>query len=202
MSIGIIAEDDSDVVVIRELTLSLIKPKKIGFKRRVGHGCGKLRRKCRVWADNLVREGCKWIIVAHDLDDYDEAKLHKELSNAIADARAQATVILIPRREIETWLLYDAEAIAKAFNERKKPKLPHNPELLPDPKDYLGKLISKEYDKEYLNTKHNELIANQVNVARLKKSQSFAAHPRFVANIFGQLTTSNPHPSPRRAMRS
>jgi hypothetical protein len=133
----------------------------------------------------LVREGCNWIVVAHDLDDYNEAKLHAELSASIADAGAQVTVVLIPRREIETWLLYDAQAIAKAFNERDKPQLPHDPELLPDPKGYLGELVSKEYDKDYLNTKHNELIAKHVDVARLKKSKSFAPHPRFVANIFG-----------------
>jgi hypothetical protein len=185
MNIGIIAEDDSDVVVLKALTLALIKPKKIGFKRRIGHGSGKLRRKCKAWADNLVREGCNWIVVAHDLDDYNEAKLHAELSASIANAGAQVTVVLIPRREIETWLLYDAQAIAKAFNERDKPQLPHDPELLPDPKSYLGKLVSKEYDKDYLNIKHNELIAKHVDVARLKKSKSFAPHPRFVANIFG-----------------
>jgi hypothetical protein len=61
--------------------------------------------------------------------------------------------------------------------------LPHDPEGLPDPKDYLGKLVSKEYDKEYLNTRHNELIAKHVDVARLKNSKSFAPHPLFVANI-------------------
>lgn len=185
MSIGIIAEDDSDVVVIKALTLALLKPKKIGFKRFVGHGCGKLRRKCRAWADNLVRQGCHWIVVAHDLDEYNETKLHAELNTSIADARAKATVVLIPRREIEAWLLYDAQAIAQAFSERKKPQLPHDPELVPDPKKYLGELVSKEYDKEYLNTKHNELIAKHVDVARLKKSKSFAPHPRFVANILG-----------------
>ena len=181
MSIGIIAEDDSDVVVIKALTLALIKPKKIGFKRFIGHGCGKLRRKCRAWADNLVRQGCNWVIVAHDLDKFNEAKLRAELNASVAEAGAQATVVLIPRREIEAWLLYDAEAIAQAFNERKRPRLPHDPELLPDPKDYLGKLVSKEYDKEYLNTEHNELIARYVNISRLRRSRSFAPHPRFVA---------------------
>ena len=183
MRIGVIAEDDSDVVVIKELTLSLMKPKKIGFKRFVGHGCGKLRRKCRAWADNLVRQGCPWIVVVHDLDEYNENELRAELSGAVADVRAQATVVLIPRREIEAWLLYDSEAIALAFNERKRPRLPHDPELLPDPKGFLGKLVYREYSKEYLNTKHNELIAKHVNVSRLRRSRSFAPHPRFVENI-------------------
>ena len=122
-------------------------------------------------------------MVAHDLDDYNETRLHAELNKAIVDARAQATVVLIPRREIEAWLLYDAEAIALAFNEHASPKLPNDPELLPDPKDYLRKLVSKEYDKEYLNTKHNELIAKHINITRLRRSRSFAPHPRFILSI-------------------
>jgi hypothetical protein len=132
-----------------------------------------------------VRQGCPWIVVIHDLDEYDEGELRAELSNAVADVGAQVAVVLIPRREIEAWLLYDPEAIAKAFNERKKPRLPHDPELLPDPKGYLGRLVNKEYDKEYLNTRHNELIAKHVNVSRLRKSRSFAPHPHFVAKILG-----------------
>lgn len=185
MKIGVIAEDDSDVVVIKELTLALMKPRKVGFKRFVGGGCGKLRRKCRAWAENLVRQGCPWIVVIHDLDDYREDDLRNELNAAVADSRAQATVVLIPCREIEAWLLYDAQAIARAFNERDLPKLPHDPERLPDPKEFLEDLVYRQYDKEYLNTKHNEIIAKNVNVARLRRSKSFAPHPAFVEAIIG-----------------
>lgn len=184
MKIGIIAEDDSDVVVVRELTLSLMRPRRVGFKRFVGHGCGKLRRKCRAWAENLVRQGCLWLVVVHDLDEYKEEELRAQLSRAIADSRARATVVLIPRREIEAWLLYDADAIAQAFNEHQRPRLPHDPEMLPDPKGYLGRLIHREYDKEYLNTRHNELIARNIDVTLLRRARSFAPHPPFVAKVF------------------
>lgn len=183
MKIGVIAEDDSDVVVIKELTLSLMKPKRIGFKKFVGRGCGKLRRKCHAWADNLVRQGCPWVVVVHDLDQYNAELLRIELEQAVKDSRAKATVILIPCTEIEAWLLYDADAIARAFNERIKPELPTNPEILPDPKGYLSDLVEHKYKKEYLNTKHNELIAKHVNVARLGRSKSFAPHPKFIAQI-------------------
>ncbi len=164
-----------------ELTRALMKPRKVGFKRFVGKGCGKLRRKCGIWASNLVRQGCSWIVLVHDLDDYNEGKLRALLTNAIAQSGALSSVVLIPRREIESWLLYDRDAIAKAFNERKKPPLPHDPEALQDPKDFLGKLIAKHYDKQYLNTQHNELIAKHINVSLLRKSKSFAPHPLFVA---------------------
>jgi len=187
MKMGIIAEDDSDVAVVRELTLSLLKPRRIGFKRFVGNGCGKLRRKCRAWAENLVLQGCPWVAIVHDLDVHNERKLRAELTSAIAAVRMQANVILIPKREIEAWLLYDAGAIAAALNERRRPRLPGNPETLTDPKRFLGKLVWMCYHKDYLNTIHNELIAKHINVSLLKKSGSFAPHPPFVKQIRAKL---------------
>ena len=183
MKIGIIAEDDSDVAVVRELTLSLLRPNRIGFSRFVGHGGGKLRRKCGAWARTLVRLGCPWITVVHDLDVYDEPQLRAQLTRAIAPARARVSVVLIPKREIEAWLLYDAKAIAAAFNENQQPKLPGNPESLSDPKEHLRQLIWKKYGKDYLNTVHNGRIAKRIDVSILARSASFARHPVFTAVV-------------------
>jgi hypothetical protein len=190
MKMGIIAEDDSDVGVLRELTLALLKPHAIGFSRFVGDGCGKLRRKCGAWAKNLVRQGCPWIVVVHDLDVYDEQQLRAQLTRAIAPAQARASVVLIPKREIEAWLLYDGAAIAKAFSESEPPRIPGNPESLPDPKKHLRDLIWKKYRKEYLNTVHNLLIAKHIKLALLKQSGSFAPHLVFTRNVRGSLTES------------
>src|SRR5271157_5312842 len=118
MKIGVIAEDDSDVAVLREITRTLLKPRVVGFKSFVGGGCGKLHRKCGAWATILVKEGCPWIAVVHDLDQCDEARLRADLEEAITPAGASVSVVLIPRREIEAWLLYDSHAIAKAFREK------------------------------------------------------------------------------------
>ena len=111
MKIGIIAEDNSDVAVLRELTLSLLRPHKIGFKRFVGDGCGKLRRKCGAWARILVQQGCPCVVLAHDLDTYNERDLRGALETEIRQCGAKAKLVLIPRREIEAWLLYDGQAI-------------------------------------------------------------------------------------------
>src|SRR5271157_2682991 len=170
MKMGIIAEDDSDVGVLREMTLALLKPHAIGFSRFVGDGCGKLRRKCGAWAKNLVLQGCPWIVVVHDLDVCKEQELRAQLNRAIAPAKANASVVLIPKREIEAWLLYDGAAIATAFSERKPPKIPGNPESLPDPKKHLRDLIWRKYRKEYLNTLHNPQIAKHIDLALLRKS--------------------------------
>lgn len=183
MRIGIIAEEDNDLAVIREFTSALLKPRRIGFSGFVGHGCGKLRRKCGAWACNLVRRGCPWVMVVHDLDVYDEVALQRELNTAIQPARARASVVLIPRREIEAWLLYDANAIARAFRETRVPRVPGNPESLIDPKQHLGDLIWRTYRKNYFNTVHNATIARHIDLSRLSRSRSFAPHPLFVASI-------------------
>lgn len=183
MKIGIIAEDDSDVGVLREITLTLLKPHAVGFSRFVGDGCGKLRRKCGAWARILVQQGCPWIIVVHDLDVWNEKQLRAQLTKAIAPARTRANVVLIPKREIEAWLLYDGRAIAEAFSENERPHLPGNPESLSDPKKYLGDLVWRKYRKRYLNTVHNPKIAKHIDVSLLKRSGSFAPHVAFTGGV-------------------
>lgn len=183
MNMGIIAEDESDVAVLRELTLSLVRPHLLGVKRYVGRGCGKLRRKCRVWAQLLVHQGCPWVVVVHDLDRYDERGLRRELQLALATAGAQATLVLIPKKEIEAWLLYDACAIARAFRQERKPQLPGNPESLRDPKKYLRDIVWRLYRKTFLHTVHNGQIAKHIDVLRLRRSPSFTPHFAFADSV-------------------
>jgi hypothetical protein len=183
MKIGIIAEDDSDVAVISAITLKLLAPRLFSFKKFVGGGCGKLRRKTRVWAENLVQQGCLWIIVVHDLDENQEVELRRQLSAAVAPAGARSSAILLPKKEIESWLLYDPRAIAKAFRETSFVKLPGNPENLPDPKRYLGDAVWKKYRKRYLHTLHNAGIAQQLDVNTLNRSNSFAPQLVFRAEV-------------------
>jgi uncharacterized protein DUF4276 len=183
MNMGIIAEDDSDVAVISSITLALLRPHRIGFKKFVGNGCGKLRRKCAAWANNLVQQGCRWIVVVHDLDVHNEAELRQRLTASVRPAGAEASVVLIPKREIEAWLLYDSRAIARAFRETLRPPLPGNPELLWDPKEHLRSIIRIRYRKTYLTTVHNPLIAKHIDVSLLRQSRSFSPHFGFAAAV-------------------
>lgn len=183
MKIGVIAEDKSDVAVVSALTLALLSPHQIGFKGFVGDGCGKLRRKCAAWANVLVREGFRWIIVVHDLDENREDELRTLLTVAVESARPGAYVVLLPKREMEAWLLYDAAAIASAFRETRQPKLPADPESLKDAKKTLSDLVQKTYRKTYLNTIHNQIIAKHMDVGSLRACKSFSPHRPFVASV-------------------
>ena len=187
MKLGIIAEDDSDVGVVSQLTRRMVRPRKIGFKRFVGKGCGKIMRKCRSWAEILVRQGCLWVVVVHDCDQNDEEALRQKLEATVTGVNARASIVLIPVKEIEAWLLFDPKAIASTFREEKKPRLPGDPESLQDPKKKLGEIVWKTYRKQYLNTIHNEIIAKNLDPHFLNKARSFELYPPFLGTLRREL---------------
>ncbi len=51
--IGIIAEDKCDVDVIAELVSKIVPGKRFSTKHFLGHGCGKIKGKCFIWAQVL-----------------------------------------------------------------------------------------------------------------------------------------------------
>jgi len=181
MKIGVIAEEANDVEVLYELTCKLINENAFSFKKFVGHGCGKLRRKCTGWAGNLLKRGCSYLVVIHDLDKYDEGKLRQKLTESVAAIPYNAYLILIPVREIEAWLLTDADALQKVFGLTKAPKLPGQPESIVDPKAKLEDIVWKSGKKRYLNTVHNKKIATAMRITKVNACMSFRPYPIFVS---------------------
>lgn len=180
MDIGVIAEEVNDVDVLYHLTCKLMDEASFSFKKFVGHGCGKLRKKCSAWASNLLARGCSYLVVIHDLDDADRSALHAELSAAVANAAFEASLILIPVREMEAWLLTDPQAITAVFNLKRKPKLPTQPESVVDPKKKLGQIVWAAGRKQYVNTIHNARIAREMRISKAKACKSFCPLPKFV----------------------
>ena len=181
MRIGVIAEATSDVEILYQLTCKLIDENTFSFKKFVGRGCGKLRTKCTAWATNLITKGCSYLVVIHDLDDNDESDLRRELTGAVAGIPYKAHLILIPVREIEAWLLTDANALQKVFGFAKSPKLPGQPENIPDPKAKLAEVVWKSGRKHYVNTIHNKKIASAMSISKAKTCASFRPYPVFVS---------------------
>lgn len=87
--LGLIAEDKSDIGVMRQIAGKILPEGSFGTKHFVGEGCGKLKRKCRAWAEQLLRRGCSHIIVVHDLDDEAEKGLRKLLEDTIKGVRRE-----------------------------------------------------------------------------------------------------------------
>lgn len=172
--VGVIAEDNSDVDVLRELLAKLTK-RKLFLHKFVGHGCGKIAGKCRAWARNLDAQGCQVLIILHDLDLRNLAQLRQTLIEALTPSPIQSHVIVIPVQELEAWLLADHGAIQNALGIKQPIKQVTGMEYLQRPKEFLGDLIFRKSNKTvyYVNTVHNVRIARAASLVNLRRCPSF-----------------------------
>ena len=154
--VGIIAEELSDVDVISEIIGKLAR-KNFGVKSFVGHGCGRIKYKCRAWAQTLKERGCKLLILVHDLDSARLDQLLAAIRGALNPSPMEQYVIVIPIRELEAWLLADHKAITKTFRFKKGLRKIANPESINRPKEFLRDIIRRGSNNRvvYVNTVHN-----------------------------------------------
>jgi Domain of unknown function (DUF4276) len=184
-TIGIIAEDCSDVEVVSEL-IAKITNTPFGTKHFVGHGCGRITAKCRNWAIQLKERGCKLLILLHDLDVQQRSQLLRRLEDALRPSPISEHLIVIPVREIEAWLLADERAIERAFGLESRVSRVKNPELVRDPKRKLEEIIwrNSRKSRHYLNTTDNKKIASECGLDKLKRCESFLPFHDFISRKF------------------
>jgi hypothetical protein len=176
-SILLIVEDNSDFISFKKLISRIIEKDNLPFKKAIGGGCGKMKRKAVSYASNLSKKGCDLIILAHDLDRNDANKLSKELTLLMTASPARYNFVCIPIEEIEGWFLSDPEGIKQVFNLSRQPKIKGNPETIASPKEKLEEYIYQCSNKSkiYLNTKHNDQLSESLCIEKMKtKCKSFA----------------------------
>ncbi len=184
-SIGLIVEDNSDFETFKKIISRITAKSNITYKKAIGNGCGKMKRKAESYAKNLALRGCNMIILVHDLDRNNLKQLKSELENCINSSPAEFNFVCIPIEEIEGWFLSDPQAIKNSFSLKRTPKLNSNPETISSPKEKIGEVIYQCSDKLkiYLNTKHNEVLAENVSIEKMKdKCQSFREFYEFINN--------------------
>ncbi|MDD5759590.1 MAG: DUF4276 family protein [Desulfobulbaceae bacterium] len=181
--VGIIAEDDSDVDAAKVLIQRIANKDNVAIKRFVGQGCGRIKRKCHSWARNLQIKGCRYLILLHDLDRNELKELQNDLDNAISPSPITPYLICIPIEEMEAWWLADPQAIQKALNLNITPKITGHPQDITSPKEHIESLVKKysQKTKVYLNTKHNSLIAQHLDLDKARKCGSFLPFYDFVS---------------------
>lgn len=181
--IGIIAEDISDFESSKILIKRITNRQNLSFKKAIGNGCGRIRRKANDYSIDLCKRGCNLLILLHDLDRNDLNKLHTELTNILSNSPIINRIVCIPVEEIEAWFLSDPAGIKKSFNLKRKPKITGNPETIPSPKEKLGGYIHSCSEKNtiYLNTKHNQILSQNISLDLVKmKCQSFGLFYDFI----------------------
>jgi hypothetical protein len=145
-------------------------------------GCGKIVGKAHAWAQNLRDQGCRYLVLVHDLDFARVARLRIALEKAIGTSPISPYLIVIPVREIEAWLLADHEAIKKAMKLTGPVNKIANPEGLQNPKEHLGRLIyiRSDHKKRYINAIHNVQIAAACSGANLNRCASYVPFQQFI----------------------
>lgn len=193
-SFGIIAEDESDYKTLRILLNRMLGISNVSTRKAVGKGCAKIKVKCRRYAENLKQRGCNHLIVTHDLDCSDKKKyllLMRQIKANLSPCPIDNHIIIIPVQEIEGWLLSDLNAIREVFggpNDATKEFA--DPEIVQDPKETIGNIVKRKMNKRYVNTIHNEKIAEKVDLDRLYFCDSYKPLFHFVTGTEWDCTTS------------
>lgn len=181
--IGIIAEDNSDFETAKILLKRILKRDNLTFKKAVGNGCGKLRRKALDYAIDLRNRGCDMLILIHDLDRNIHKALIDELTKKLEGAPIARKFVCVPIEEIEAWFLSDPDSIKSTFNLTRKPKFKGRPETICSPKETLAEQIYLCSNKStiFLNTKHNQKLAEKISIDLvIDKCESFSKLHSFV----------------------
>ena len=178
--IGVIAEDASDIAVIKEIFEKYMDSSEFSIKKFIGNGCGKLRNKCGAWAKMLSSSGCEHILVFHDLDRNSENELRENLSKKVSKVNYPNSIIVIPIEELEAWLLSDSKAIMEVFKLTKTPSKISNCEIIESPKEHLRDIIWALGKKRYLNTTHNQKIARNTSIDNFRRCQSYEPLDKYI----------------------
>lgn len=116
----------------------------------------------------------------HDLDKNNEASLRKSLEDKINVNENKNSLVVIPVKELEAWLLTDVKAISTTFKFKNNPKRISNCEVIDSPKEFLRDLVWKNGKKRYLNTVHNVKIAGSINISNLKRCNSYLIFDKYL----------------------
>lgn len=168
--IGLIAEDQSDIDVIKLLAKKLTG-KTLSSAQFVGKGCGPIKRKTPGWCKNFHLKGCTGVLLVHDLDRNNEADLRATLERVMTQSTTLRRAVVIPIEELEAWLLSDTDAISNAMKLPKSLKAVPHPEKIDSPKEFIRDSVYRVSNKkvQYVNSVHNGLIAERIDVALIRK---------------------------------
>lgn len=184
-SIGVIAEDDTDFEVVRVLARRIVG-EAVSVRRRVAQGGSNIRKKAAVWAQQLAGEGCRRLVILHDLDRNpannalnDEAKLRQALES-IPVPKGVLRVVCIPVEEVEAWFWSDPTTVRAVGRDRGDAS--PSPHLIRQPKEALIRLSRDAGGRPRYSTNDNPELAKLLDLDLCaKRCPSFQMLRSFLA---------------------
>ena len=183
--IGIIAEDATDYEAIKAILLKLTKNAHIGYKKRVGDGCGRIASKCLAWSNELHAQRCNVLILIQDRDRNNAQDLKSTLEGKLQTSKIKTKLVCIPVEELEAWLIADPDTLKTMFSLKYKPKFRGMPENIESPKEKLRDELYRCSDSKIIHLpKNNITIAGAINLDIVKsKCPSFRELTDFVGSL-------------------
>ncbi|MDQ6990344.1 MAG: DUF4276 family protein [Mariprofundaceae bacterium] len=174
---GIIAEDKSDVEVLKVIVKRLANNQSISMKGKGYHGCGEMLRKGSSQLKVFLKLGCQRFIICYDADRSSPCHRYDEAVAKIITpfGHKDKYCVLVPIQEIEAWILADLQAVTKIIPSWVPTKIYNHPESVNDPKEALEKLSRNTKKRpRYSHATHHVKIAEHLNLSRVKaKCKSF-----------------------------
>ena len=177
---GLIAEDESDIKVLKILMQKLICENSFCTKKFSANGCGKIMGKAIAWANTLRKKGCHRLILVHDLDRHNEVELRRSLEEKLNQSDFSIFCVVVPKEEIEAWLLCDNVNLGRVLNSTQPfPEILH-PEEIKSPKEFLRRKSNELGGRRYVNSIDNPKIAEGISIGNLDRCPSFTNFSEFV----------------------
>jgi hypothetical protein len=161
---GILAEDESDAemlsVIIRRIAKENVSIDAVGFGGGgdlLKHGAKRLKL--------MHRNGRRRFVICHDADELDCAARYAEIeAKIVKESGVNATIcVLIPREEIESWILADLAAVSNVLKSFRPQNVFAQPEHIQKPKERLEKLCRVATTPRYTHAVHNPKVAKFLN---------------------------------------
>ena len=196
MKVGMIFEcgkKGADIKVCEHLAKSLnsdIVPDSVPLDNKPN-----LLTECGDIALLLLEGGCERVVIIWDLyppwGEKGEKPCHKEDREAILNSLKKSrvplekVVLVCIENELETWLLYDKNAIEHLLSRpthRVRLEKIKRPQEIINPKSHLMRIF-KQHGREYTDYEDAIKIARKINISRLRKCETFVRFALKVANI-------------------
>lgn len=172
---GVLAEADSDADFLRCM-IRRLAGRPVPVKKHAFHGGAKLLKDGAQKLRLMHSLGASRFVICHDADGVDvETRRVEVIEKVRSKVSFNGTFcILIPKQELEAWILADLDAVSKVISSfRPRDKFPH-PENVDDPKEKLEKLCSSGCRPLYSHAVHNAKVAEYLDLGIvLNKCPSF-----------------------------